>query len=360
MVVRTVKSCLAYLYGSGAVEEIGDFCAELGLRGNAVLVCGNTTWKIAGEKISRILKENSFEKVEEVIVVKKAFARPAFVGAQASDVARTCKKIRSIDASVTFGIGGGINMDIAKAAASEEGIQCITVPTVFSTDAMCTSGVAVSGKTYRSKPVLGCVVDVDIIKSAPWRYQAAGFGDMMGKAATIRDWELACLRGKASMSTDISLGLELDKLQLELLMKNAEAIRRKEESAFNIFLQTVMLDGLVVELKAPVYPWGSDHIVAWGIQDFVKVLHGEAVGISTIMMVCHQGGDWESVKKALEDIGAPVTAKQLDISNQTIVSALTEAGELAEQVKNYYGILHERPLTEETAEKLARDTGVIE
>jgi len=358
---QTIKSCSTYLYGSGVIRKIGELCIDhLGLKGNAVLICGNVTWKLVGEKISEILKHSGFEKVEKVIVKKQAAKRPAYAGADWSDVREACGKIRSIGASVVFGIGGGINMDIAKAAASEEGIQCITVPTIFSTDAMTTPGGAIRGKTYKSKPILACVIDLDIIKNAPWRFQASGFGDMMGKAAAMKDWELACLRGKARMYGHSIFGLELEKLQLELLMKNAAAIRRREDKAFNIFLQAIMIDGLVVQLKMPVYAWGSDHIVAWGIQDFVKVLHGEAVGVSTIMMMYLHGGDWESIKKALEDVGAPVTAEQLGVKDETIIKALTEASKLAKQIPNYYGILHEKPLTEKTARMLAKNTGVID
>jgi len=58
---RVIKSCLAYLYGSGALDDIGEFCRNsangLSLKGeNAVLVNDEIVWKIAGEKISENLK----------------------------------------------------------------------------------------------------------------------------------------------------------------------------------------------------------------------------------------------------------------------------------------------------------------
>lgn len=357
MKTRIIKSCLAYLYGDGAVDEIGEFCSSspngLGLKGNAVLVNDKIVWKIVGEKISKNLKEHGFEKVESVFIEK---------GALRSEADRIREKIRSIGASVVFGIGGGVNMDMAKAAASEEGVHIITVPTIFATEAQTMAYVAFrDAPSPTIKPILACVVDTDVIKNAPWRFQASGFGDFMGKTTGIADWELACLRRKGfTKGFSGEFGYELAKLQLRLLHKYAAAIRRKDDKGFDLFLQAFMIDGEVNELCRPGWNWGSEHTVAHGIEDFVNVLHGEAVGVSTIMMTCWQGGDWKAVKKTLEDVGGKVTAEQLGVSDEKIVKALTDANKLVKKRPNFYSILNEKPLSEETARFLARMTGVIE
>lgn len=351
---------MAYLYGSGAIEKTGDFCRELGLKGNAVLVVDSITWGIAGARISEILKSHDFKKVEAIMIEK---------GAIKSEFEKVHEKVRSIGASVVFGIGGGVNMDIAKASASaEEGVQSVTVPTSIAQNAM-TPPIAVfwdssSWTRPTIKPVLACIVDVDIIKKAPWRLTASGFGDCLERVSGIRDFELACLRGKEfTKGVSSEMGLAIAKLQAELLMKNAVAIRAMDDKAFDLLIQACVFDGTIMELVRPAWIFGSGHQVANGITDHVKVLHGEAVGVGTILMVCLQSGNWKAVKKAMEDVGAKVTAKQLGVSDETVIKALVDASERAnteEYMRTRYTILNEKPLTEDSARSLARKTGVIE
>ncbi|UCH03109.1 MAG: iron-containing alcohol dehydrogenase [Candidatus Bathyarchaeota archaeon] len=352
MKARVIKSCLAYLYGSGAINEIGTFCNdELSLTGKAILISDPTVWTIAGKQISENLMHAGFEKVESVFVK----------GAWKSEVDMIREKIRALGATVVFGIGGGVNMDVAKAAASEENINIITVPTIFATEAQ-TMALAVFRDGYRPniRPILGCVVDTDIIKQAPWRFQAAGYSDFMGKTSGIADWELACSRKKEFTQNFSGIfGYELAKLQLRLLHKYAVAVKNKEEKAFDLFLQVFMIDGEINQLCKPGWNWGTEHAVARGLEDCVDVLHGEAVGISTILMTCWQGGDWKNVKKTLETVGAKVTAKQLGVSDDKIINALTDATSWVKQRPNYYTILHEKPLTDKTAQFLAEMTEVI-
>lgn len=355
---RVIKSCLAYLYGSGALDDIGEFCRNsangLSLKGeNAVLVNDEIVWKIAGEKISEKLKKHGYKKVESIFMEKKGYR---------SEADKIRELIRSIDANIVFGIGGGVNMDMAKAAASEEDVPIITVPTMFATEAqtMAWAGFR-DAPSPIIRPILACIVDTDIIRNAPWRFQAAGFGDFLGKTVGIGDWELACLRGKEFTKGVSSLfGYEFAKLQLRLLHKYAEAINNKEAEAFDLFLQVFMIDGEVNQLCKPGWNWGTEHIVAHGLEDFINVLHGEAVGVSAIMLSCLQGGDWKTMKNTMEKVGSKVTAKQLGVSDETIIKALVDATETVKKRPNYYTILHEKPLTEETAKFLAKMTEVIE
>jgi len=112
-----MRSCGTYLFGDDAIERSGELCRELGLKGKAILVNEQVTWEIAGERISEVLKKNGFEEVCNVMVEK---------GAVVSEVDNVRKMVRSLGPSVVLGIGGGVNMDIAKAASSGEGIGCIS------------------------------------------------------------------------------------------------------------------------------------------------------------------------------------------------------------------------------------------
>jgi glycerol-1-phosphate dehydrogenase [NAD(P)+] len=161
----------------------------------------------------------------------------------------------------------------------------------------------------------------------------------------------------------------LAKAQTRYLMENAARIRRKEEPAFTTFLQAMINDGFLTQMGGDSrILFGSEHVVAQGlmeeqIQAGVSGLHGEQVAIGTILMTYLQGQDWRSVKKALQEVGAPVAAEQIGLADEAVVRALTRGREINEtwlrDRPDFYTILMEKPLTRETAKEIAIETRTI-
>ena len=85
-------------------------------------------------------------------------------------------------------------------------------------------------------------------------------------------------------------------------------------------------------------------------------LHGEKCGIGSIMMAKLQGQDWKKIVKTLKDVGAPTTAKQIQLKSNMIVEALMIAQELRPE---RYTILKEIKMTKKIALNLAKTTKVI-
>ncbi len=369
---RYLTFCPRYLFGSRALDKLVQFCREIGLgERNAVLVCDATTWKIAAERISGSLGGSGF-RVDAVIVEK---------GAVRSEVHEARERIRLLRPCIVFGIGGGVSMDIAKASAFLEKARWITVPTSFSTDAMTGINATFRGEKrgvddkahkgdydIRVGPPLACIVDTDIIREAPWRFQAAGFGDYLGKVCATKDWDLAHSRGKDEVYSEYAVMLA--RAQVEYLIKNASRIRKKDQGAFDGFLQAVMNDGFLTEVAGSSrILFGSEHVVAQGLMEEqlrvnIRGLHGEQVGLGTILMAYLQGQDWVAVKKALEEIGAPITAEQIGLDDEAVIRALTRARAINESWlrdrPDIYTIVMEKPLTPESAKEIATETGVVE
>jgi glycerol-1-phosphate dehydrogenase [NAD(P)+] len=365
--------CGHFLFGDKILAKTGHFCEEIGvMERRAVLINDENTWRVAGEQISQSLHEFGFEQVETTMVERGAFR---------SEVEVALQKIRKLKPCIVFGIGGGVNMDIGKASAFLEGARWITVPTIFSTDAMTginatfrAEEIGVDGRPHRGDydlrvgPPLACIVDTNVVRKAPWRYQAAGFADYIAKICAIEDWKIAYARGKDEDYSEYST--MLGEAQTRYLMKNAANIRKKEELAFNSFLLAMMNDGFLTQMGGSSrILFGSEHMVAQGLmeeQSRAKVsgLHGEQVAIGTILMACLQGLDWVAVKKALTEADAPVTAEQIGLSDEAIVRTLTGARAINESWINdrpdIYSILMEKPLSQESAREIASKTGVIE
>jgi glycerol-1-phosphate dehydrogenase [NAD(P)+] len=161
----------------------------------------------------------------------------------------------------------------------------------------------------------------------------------------------------------------LARAQVEYLMKNASRIRRKDQGAFDAFLQTMMNDGFLTQVAGNSrILFGSEHVVAQGLMEeqirlSIKGLHGEQVGLGTVMMAYLQGQDWVAVKNALEEIGAPVTAEQMGLDDEAVIRTLTRVRAINESWMrdrpDIYTIIMEKPLTRELAKEIARGTGVI-
>ena len=371
MQAKSIGFCGCFLFGDHALDGAADFCREIGVEGrNAVLINDVNTWKIAGERLSKSLMESGFERVETTIVEK---------GAVRSEVDKAREKLRTLKPCIVFGVGGGVNMDISKASGFLENVNWITVPTIFSTDAM--TGInatfreeerGVDGKAHEADydltvgPPLACIVDTDIIREAPWRFQAAGFADYIAKVCAVEDWNYAYSHGKERIHSEYALMLA--RAQAEYLIKNASRIRRKEEPAFNAFLLAMMNDGFLTQMAGSSrILFGSEHAVAQGLMEEqahanVRGLHGEQVAVGTILMAYLQGQDWMAVKKALEEIGSPVTAEQIGLNDEAVSRALIRARTINEawlrERPDIYTILMEKPLTEEFAKKIATETGV--
>ena len=371
MDARSIAFCGRFFFGENALNRAVDFCREIQVKErNAVLINDENTWRIAGERFSQSLSKSGFERIETTIVGK---------GAVRSEVEKAREKIRSLRPCVVFGIGGGVNIDIAKASAFLEKTPWITVPTIFAADAMAgikatfrAERIGVDGKPHEGDydltvgPPLACIVDTNIIKQAPWRFQAAGFADYISKICAVEDWTLAYSRQKTAVFSEYAIMLA--KAQTQYLMENAARIKRKEESAFAAFLHAMINDGFLTQMgEDSRILFGSEHIVAQGlmeeqIQAGVNGLHGEQVAIGTILMAYLQGQDWRSVKNALQEVGAPVTAEQIGLADQAVVRVLTRAREINEawlrDRPDFYTILMEKPMTRETAKEIALETGV--
>jgi glycerol-1-phosphate dehydrogenase [NAD(P)+] len=103
---------------------------------------------------------------------------------------------------------------------------------------------------------------------------------------------------------------------------------------------------------------GSEHLFAHAVTMLVDnpPLHGELVGVGTIMMSYLHGLNWRKIRRMLERLDMPTTASDLGLDEEIIVKALTMAASIRPE---RYTILGEKGLTEEAARRLVRVTGVV-
>lgn len=274
---------------------------------------------------------------------------------------RVADEARESGADVIIGFGGGRSIDLAKYAAKESGKGFVSMPTVASHDGITSPFASLKGfekpMSVRAKSPDLILIDVDVVASAPRRYNMAGFGDLIGKFTSVRDWKLAFkLRGEYYGEYAASLALmsarHVSIYHREISLGTREGLR--------VLLEALVSSGVAMGIAGSTRPAsGSEHLFAHALTMVSKnkPLHGEAVGVGTILMSYLHGLAWRKIRRLLKRVGLPVTARELGVSDDEVIEALTMAARIRPE---RYTILGEKGLTREAAEQLARKTGVIE
>jgi glycerol-1-phosphate dehydrogenase [NAD(P)+] len=85
-------------------------------------------------------------------------------------------------------------------------------------------------------------------------------------------------------------------------------------------------------------------------------MHGEQVGVGTIMMAYLHELNWKGIKSKLQRVGAPATSYELGVEPEEVIQSLLKANTIRPE---RYTILSEKNLNYEAAQVLAQKTGVI-
>jgi len=124
-------------------------------------------------------------------------------------------------------------------------------------------------------------------------------------------------------------------------------------------LEALISCGVAMSIAGSSRPCsGSEHLFSHAL-DLVapsKAMHGEQCGVGTVMMAYLCKMDWKGIKGTLQKAGAPTTAEELGVESEAVVEALVRACTIR---PGRYTILEEKRLSYDSAEKLAKVTGVI-
>jgi glycerol-1-phosphate dehydrogenase [NAD(P)+] len=335
--------------GHDGIQQVGDVCHRLRLGHHALVVADKTTMQVAGDTVLQQLREKGMRAEEHLIK-----------DSTIEEVTETSAIIKGQGVDFVLGVGGGKSIDIAKVSSHDEGIHFVSVPTAASHDGVVSSRASITkgGErvSFAAQTPIAVVMDTKLIAESPYRLLAAGCGDIISNAVAVKDWELA---HRLRNEFHSSYAAALSEMTANLLIQNAHHIKpRLEESAW-LVAKALVSSGVAMSIAGSSRPAsGSEHKFSHALDRIAKkpALHGEQVGVGTVLMMYLHRGDWESIRNALLTIGAPTTAHALGVTDEEVVESLVHAHEIAPE---RYTILGESGLTYEAAERLARETKVI-
>lgn len=336
------------MVGESILNKVSEICQEMNVK-KALIVTGKTTYTVAGRETSEIL-ENSDIQTDCTFVED----------ATLYTVENVINEIQENQSDVVLGVGGGRNIDVAKASSARTGIRFISIPTVASHDGIASSLASIKGMgrpyTIQARPPVAVIMDSKIIADSPFRYTASGCGDIICKATEVRDWRLAHMeKGEYYGAYAASLSM----MSSEHVMKRAELIRRKTQEGIRTLLEALVSCGVAMSIAGSSRPTsGSAHLFSHALDNVneTPALHGEQCGVGGIMMAKLHGLNWREIKQKLQVIGAPTTASELGVVDNKIIEALKVAQSIRPE---RYTILSTITMTSKKATELAKATEVI-
>ena len=333
--------------GEKNISEFGQFLVSLNKPKKISLISGSNVKKVLNQKIERSLKSKKIKYFWHISKDNKI-----------SSLDQIQKEVKKDKSDLIAGIGGGRSVDTAKMVAFNLDIPFVSVPTAASHDGMASPFVSVKSDKPHSivaTAPLGVFVDIDIIKKAPSKLLASGCGDLIANIIAVNDWKLG---NKETGEYYGRYAADLALMSAKIVMENASRFAKNGLDAREI-VEALISAGVASCIAGSSRPCsGAEHLFSHALDKIApgKGLHGEKCGIGSIMMAKLQGEDWKKIAKALRDVGAPTSGKEIGITENEIIGALTIAQDLRPE---RYTILKEFKMTERKALELAKSTKVI-
>ncbi|MCX8208726.1 MAG: NAD(P)-dependent glycerol-1-phosphate dehydrogenase [Sulfolobales archaeon] len=334
--------------GYGVRWELGNLIRELGVRGKLAVVTGPRVRRLVVEQlIERALREfdvDVFEAEEPTVEVAEGVA----------------DLLGSARPSLIVAVGGGKSIDVAKYASMKVGVHYISLPTVTSHDGIASPFASLKGMetvySVKTSPPIAVLADTEVFASAPRRLALAGAGDLISKITAVRDWRLAH-RLKGEYYGDYAASLAL--MSAKHVLAFSKAIARGTPDGLRILAEGLISSSTAICIAGSTRPAsGSEHLFSHALDVVANypALHGEQVGLGTVIMGYIHGINWRKIRRTLKKLRLPTTARELGVKEDHVIEALT----IAHRIRpDRYTILGESGLTRDAAEEVVLKTGVV-
>ncbi|MCL2135600.1 MAG: NAD(P)-dependent glycerol-1-phosphate dehydrogenase [Candidatus Bathyarchaeota archaeon] len=338
------------IVGNGILNRVTEVTQRLNLKGAALIISGTRSYEVAGKKVYSLLEQTGMDP--QGLLVETATMK---------DLTLIEEQIINLKPKILFGVGGGTIIDATKINSGKYNIPFISVPTTVSHDGIASplASIKGTGKPYSilSQAPLAIIADTDVISLAPWRSTISGCGDVIAKFTAVKDWELAHVEKKEYYG---EYAASLTLMSAKLITENASLIKPENIGGLHVLIEALISCGVAMSIAGSSRPCsGSEHLFSHALDMIATnhAMHGEQVGVGSILAAYLHGINWQQIRDALKQIGAPTTAKELGVKDSDVIKAL----ELAPTIRpERYTILHKQSLNYETCQTIAKMTNVID
>ncbi len=338
------------LVGDNVISELGNFITDINNRISSVVI-------ISGETVRNKIEDNIKKSFEKSHISNYWFTRK---DASFETVSRIKIEIEELKPDIILGIGGGKSVDVGKMIAYSIRKSFISIPTSASHDGISSPFVSLKGSnkphSIKVNTPIGILADIKLISEAPPRLLSSGCGDLIGKLTAVKDWELARDDNNEYFG---AYSAYLAKLSADIIMNKSKELLLNEYGVRTI-IEALISAGVAAGIAGSSRPCsGSEHLFSHALEyitDGNCGLHGERVGLGTIIMSKLYGMDFERIIAVLENVKAPVKANQINLTEKDVVQSLLIAQDMRPE---RYTILSKTKLDKKSAYELAKSAKVI-
>ncbi len=339
------------LIGDNVIGNLGPFLLDLNHNASKIaVVTGRTVQANVGKPCNASIEGSSLKSSWHIVT-----------DASMDSVNRLQSRLENYSPDFVVGLGGGRSVDVAKMTAFRLSKPFISVPSSASHDGIASPFVSVKGldRPHSIKAVspIGVLADTKLLAQAPIRLLASGCGDLVAKITAVKDWELARDERNEYYGT---YAAHLACMSAEIVIKQSHKFQKNKLFGIRTIVEALISAGVAACIAGSSRPCsGSEHLFSHALEYVAGNscgLHGERVGLGTIMMAKLYGLDWMQIVKSLREIGAPTTAQEINVKESDMVKALLLAKSLRPE---RYTILNKISLDEHSALRLMKDVGVI-
>lgn len=272
--------------------------------------------------------------------------------------------LKKEDISIIIGLGGGRCIDLGKLIASRLQISFISIPTSASHDGISSPFVSLKGNerpySIMTETPLEIICDLEIISNAPYRLLISGCGDLIAKTTAVRDWELARDFNNEYFGEYAAKLAYLGSRMVIDISKDIIGSKISSQVTRTI-VEGLISSGVAAGIAGSSRPCsGSEHLLSHALEFVTKNhcgLHGERVGLATIIMSRLHGINWMEIRDSLKRLGGPVTAKEISVDEDQLIEAIN----LARRIRpERFTILNRVELTKGQCQSILSETGILD
>ncbi|MGD9672195.1 MAG: sn-glycerol-1-phosphate dehydrogenase [Candidatus Nitrosocosmicus sp.] len=342
------------IIGNNVIQNCGTLIKESNSNAKkiAIITGPNVKTKVASSLESSLISCNL--EYEWIIAQEASFQL-------ADKITNSLKKER---VSIIIGLGGGRCIDLGKLIASRLQIAFISIPTSASHDGISSPFVSLKGNkrpySIMTETPSEIICDLEVISNAPYRLLISGCGDLIAKTTAVRDWELARDFNNEYFG---EYAAKLAYLGSRMIIDISKEISGSKISSqvTRTIVEGLISSGVAAGIAGSSRPCsGSEHLLSHALEFITKNncgLHGERVGLSTIIMARLHGLNWAEIKDALQRLGGPVTAREISVDKDQLIEAM----DLARKIRpERFTILNRVELSKDQCQNILSETGILD
>ena len=188
-----------FYLGENAISHLVQYCETQNL-GSFLLVADQNTYPVLGQAVESALNSQGWDIKSVVFDTPDVIPDEAFIVQILMEADQTERTY--------LAVGSGTITDITRFASHRTRRPFISLPTAPSVDGFTSpSASLVIGRikqTVMAQPPMAVIADLATLTAAPQAMIAAGFGDILGKAIALADWQISHLVWDGTYNPEIA------------------------------------------------------------------------------------------------------------------------------------------------------------